>query len=155
MLVVAHGLGRSPGEWLACARAIDPEALVPDLPMLRDDARPDHAAAVALLLAALDTRGGAATWLGHSGGAHVVLEAALEHPDRVNELVLVAAAPSRSRLARVTCDVLVVHGEREPIVMAPQSNVEIVQIANAGHDPHLDNAEQLVAAVRRFRTRRR
>jgi pimeloyl-ACP methyl ester carboxylesterase len=153
-LLVAHGLGRHAAEWIAAARGLSPDAIVPDLPELRvTDRKPDTAAVIAALLAELDRRRVAdAIWLGHSGGAYVVLEAALAHPARVRRLVLVGAAPSRELLARVHCEVITVVGAADAVAVAaaaaPLARVRAIAIAGAAHDPHLEAAEAFVAQLR-------
>lgn len=148
-LLVAHGLGRHPAEWLTCARSLDPDAIVPDLPELRRDLKPDHASAIARLIAALDRAFvDAAIWLGHSGGAHVVLEAALQFPARVRRLVLVSAFPSRTQLARLHCEALIIRGALEPFEVPPMPHVRVEVVPGARHDPHLEATEAFVTAVR-------
>lgn len=125
-MLVIHGLGRFAAEWLPCARAIDPNAVVPDLPELRVvDRKPDFAAIIAELLVLAQP-----IWLGHSGGGHLAVEAAVAHPDRIAKLIVVAATPSRELLSRVRCPLLVIDGP--------------------SHDPHLDTPAALVDDVRRF-----
>lgn len=100
---------------------------------------------IASLLDELDRRALAdAVWLGHSGGAHVMLDAAIAHPRRVRQLVLVGAIPSRAKLAAVRCDVLVVLGASEQVAL-PGVRVAIV---GSGHDPHLEAPDAFVATVR-------
>jgi pimeloyl-ACP methyl ester carboxylesterase len=151
-LLLAHGLGRHAAEWIAAARGLSPDPIVPDLPELRvTDRKPDAAAVIAALLAELDRRRIAdAIWLGHSGGAYVVLEAALAHPARVRRLVLVGAAPSRELLARVHCEVITVVGAADAVAAAapPLARVRAIVIAGAAHDPHLEAAEAFVAQLR-------
>jgi pimeloyl-ACP methyl ester carboxylesterase len=128
-LLVVHGLGRTPAEWLTCARAIDPDAIVPDLPELRVvDRKPDYAPVISDLLFHLGDR--SAIWLGHSAGGHVSVQAALEHPSRVQALVLVCSIAPRSQLSRVQCPTLV------------------IDEAFGGHDPHLTKPDELVAHIR-------
>jgi pimeloyl-ACP methyl ester carboxylesterase len=124
--------------------------VVPDLPELRrTDVKPDHAAAIARLIAALDRElFDEAIWLGHSGGAHVVLEAALAFPARARRLVLVSAFPNRDQLARLHCDALIIRGALEPFEVPPLPHVRVEVIPGAGHDPHLEAPEAFVTAVR-------
>lgn len=148
-LIVAHGLGRYAAEWFSCARSLDPEAIVPDLPELRrNDTPPDNDAVIAAMIGELDRRGiASATWLGHSGGGHTILAGALLHPARFARLILVSTVPLRSHLVRVTCPILLVFGEREASPVPALSHVSSVIIPGAGHDPHLEAPDALVAAV--------
>jgi 2-succinyl-6-hydroxy-2,4-cyclohexadiene-1-carboxylate synthase len=72
--------------------------LAPDLPGHGSAPVPEGGAtmdaAVANALAALDRRGIArAHWVGYSMGGRVALAAALDHPDRVADLILIGASP--------------------------------------------------------------
>lgn len=149
MLVIVHGLGRDASEWKAWD---GDDVLVPDLPELRrTDARPDFARAIAHVLARLDHDGiPHAAWIGHSGGAHLVLELADRHPERVERLVLVAAAPPRVTLDRVRCPILVVLGARDALRVDPRPHVRVEVMPGVGHDPHLERPDQLRALIARW-----
>lgn len=151
-LLVIHGLGRHAHEWSAWARALDADALVPDLPELRRiDGKPDFSGAIAELLALLDEHAiERTTWLGHSGGGHLALDAAIEHPHRVDRLVIVSAAASRAKLERVRCPTLVVVGADDELRVDAFAHVQVETIGGCGHDPHLDAAAALAACVKRF-----
>ena len=138
---MVHGLGRSAQEWLAVAHALDPHALVPDLPELRrTDSAPDVEAVIAMLLSIAPP---SATWLAHSFGAHVAVELAARHPDRVRRLVTVGAVLSMKTRARVACPLLVVAGAHDVPSLADVA-------LDCGHDPHLECPAALIAAVRAF-----
>ena len=142
VLVIVHGLGRHASEW-----SLWKDAIVPDLPELRRvDRRPDLDRAIATVLSHLDDRGVArTTWLGHSFGAHVALAAAERHPERVERLILVAAAPTRRALDRVQCPVLIVLGALDGLDVAAGGHVQVETLDGVGHDPHLEAPERLRA----------
>ena len=138
---MVHGLGRSANEWLGVARALDPDAIVPDLPELRrTDALPDVEAVIATLLAVAPAR---ATWLAHSFGVHVTAELAIHHPGRVRRFVAVAAVLSQRTRARIPCPTLVIAGRRDVAGIADV-------VLDCGHDPHLECPDALLAAIRAF-----
>jgi pimeloyl-ACP methyl ester carboxylesterase len=148
VIVVLHGLGRHPAEWSDFAE----DAIVPDLPELRTAARPDTRAAIARVLAALDAHGIArATWLGHSFGAHLAVEAAHRCRDRIDRLILVAAAPSLRALDDAGVPTLVVLGALDGIQVAGGWNVEVEVLADVGHDPHLEAPQRLREVISRWR----
>lgn len=105
MIVFLHGVGGSPFTWDAQTGALPPgtQASAPWLRGLRPGAsgqaqRFDLGDAAAEVATALQFDG-PATLVGHALGARVALRAAVDHPDLVERLVLVAPPPVPGRFA--------------------------------------------------------
>ncbi|HYE57619.1 MAG TPA: alpha/beta fold hydrolase [Rhodothermales bacterium] len=101
-LVILHGFLGSSGNWHTLARRFGEHrrVLVPDA---RNHGRSPHAAPhsyaamAADVVALLDAHGlDRAAVLGHSMGGKTAMHLALTHPDRVERLIAVDAAPGRS-----------------------------------------------------------
>ena len=99
--------------------------------------------------------------LGPAGEADPAVVSAMEDLARPGVATRVArslARASRSReraalaaeLAGLAAPVLIIHGERDPL-LAPPSRGEVVSIAASGHNPHLESPEAVGGAIERWR----
>lgn len=101
MIILLHGLFGSSSNWGTVARHLgqDYRVLVPDLRNHGQSSHDDdcsYEAMVADVLHLLDAQGiSAATLVGHSMGGKVAMHLALNHPQRVDGLVVVDMSPVR------------------------------------------------------------
>ena len=130
----SHWLGRNAREWKDWN---SDDTVIPDLPELRrTDSVPDTSRVIASLLTQLeDRRVTCATWLGHSGGAPSRSKLHIGTLERVERLIIVAAAPSARVLENVRCPILVVLGALDELAVPARPRVQIEVIAGVGHDP--------------------
>ena len=135
-LVILHGFLGSGGNWHTLARRFGERrrVLVPDA---RNHGRSPHAephgyAAMAADVAALlDAHGlNRAAVLGHSMGGKTAMHLALTHPERVERLVVVDAAPGRSPSAHA--EVLEALGAVDLTIAATRADVEAALAARLG-----------------------
>ena len=125
-LVLVHGLGGAPSNWLRVAPALAAErrVVIPGLPghggsgaLARPESLDPYAEAVLAVLEHEDAL--PAPWVGHSLGGIVGLRAAVLRPDAVTGLVLAAAAgiSSSTRVGVATVSVL---GRVRPARLVPR-----------------------------------
>lgn len=104
-LVILHGLFGSGRNWTRVARQLGAAWQVYALDLRNHGESPwsddvSYSAMAGDVLAFLDRQGiGQATVVGHSMGGKTAMALALEHPERVRDLVVVDIAPSRYALA--------------------------------------------------------